>query len=1418
MLKRRLNGKTLTSLIVLLMTVCASAFAGLHDESWAVNPSDYRYDMSLYFDMEGQDFDDMSSFEIGAFVDDECRGLAEKLELPDGGSCLYMRIRSNEAEGEKLAFYMKDKTTGQIVTVRGEDGSELVFKADSRIGLPSEPFMMEPYYTATFKIDGEVYSTIEVGYGDQIEAPSVPEKEGYTFNGWGEIPATMPAYDIEFHSSYSVNSYSLTFLIEDEEIYSGQIPYGSTIIAPEAPAREGYSFAGWDAEVPETMPAKDLVFNGSYELMKYAVVYKIDGEVVRTDNVAYGEPIPAFNDVPEKKGHTFSGWSEIPATMPAHDVEINGEYIINHYTVTFVINDSPMAQTLAYGEEIIQPVPPTMEGYTFSGWGDVPATMPDHDLTFYGSYTINSYTVTFRIDQEVFQTLTLEFGAEIVAPEAPEQEGHTFSGWGEVPATMPAYDLVFVGTYVDNYYTIVFQIGDEIIKQADLAYGSDIIVPEAPEKEGHTFSGWGDVPATMPAYDLYFNGNYTTNTYTVTFRIDDEVLYEGQLAYGAEISTPEAPAKEGHTFSGWGIVPSIMPAYDLVISGTYTPNHYTLTFLVDDEVYYTTQVTYGAEITAPEAPVKEGYTLNGWNDVPATMPAYDLNINGTFTVNSYMLTFKIDDEVIFSGELHYGAEIVAPEIPAKEGYTFVGWGMLPATMPASDLEITGSYEVNIYNLTFVVDGEAFYTTTQAYGSEIVAPFVESREGYTFSGWGEVPATMPAHDLQIDGVYTINHYTLTFKIGDEVLVSQELAYGEEIILPEAGAKEGYTFSGWGDVPAAMPAQDLTFEGSYTINSYTVTFRIDQEVFQTLTLEYGAPIVAPEAPEQEGHSFSGWGEVPATMPAHDLVFVGTYADNYYTIIFRIGDEIVKQADLAYGATILLPEVPEIEGYTFSGWGDVPATMPAKNLEFSGSYSVNSYTLTFRIDEEVVYTAEVAYGTEITAPEAAAKEGYTFSGWGIVPATMPASDLVISGSYLINSYTITFKIDDEIIASQTLEYGTPVSAPSVSEKEGHTFSGWSNVPETMPARDVEISASYTVNTYSLTFQIGDEVVSTAKMAYGAEITAPEAPAKEGYTFSGWGVVPATMPAQDLVFTGTYDVNSYALVFKIGDELFYSTQLTYGSAIEVPAVPEREGYTFSGWGEVPATMPAKDLEFNASFIVNVYTIEFSIGDDVILKSELEYGAEIVLPEVPEKEGYTFSGWGVVPATMPASDLDVTGVYEVNYYNVIFKINDNVAYSALLAYGTEIVAPSVPDQEGYTFSGWSEYPATVPAHDVEVNGSYTVNSYVLTVYLNDELYLRETLNYGAEIVIPTPEVAQGMKFDGWQEEVPATMPAHDVDIHGTVSEDGTTWINCVMMNTDVTVYTVGGVLLFDHEKAADIKDRLTPGFYIINGQTMMVK
>ena len=179
-----------------------------------------------------------------------------------------------------------------------------------------------------------------------------------------------------------------------------------------------------------------------------------------------------------------------------------------------------------------------------------------------------------------------------------------------------------------------------------------------------------------------------------------------------------------------------------------------------------------------------------------------------------------------------------------------------------------------YTITFLVDGKVYHQESLEYGSSIVAPEAPTKEGYTFGGWSEVPETMPAGDVTITGSFTINKYVVTFKVGDEVIVSDSLEYNTAIIIPEAPEREGHTFSGWGEVAETVPAHDVTYEGSFSVNSYLLTYMVDGEIYLQTTVEYGSAIVAPEAPTKEGHTFSGWSNVPETMPANDVTVTGTF----------------------------------------------------------------------------------------------------------------------------------------------------------------------------------------------------------------------------------------------------------------------------------------------------------------------------------------------------------------------------------------------------------------------------------------------------------------------------------------------------------------------------------------------------------------
>ena len=484
---------------------------------------------------------------------------------------------------------------------------------------------------------------------------------------------------------------------------------------------------------------------------------------------------------------------------------------------------------------------------------------------------------------------------------------------------------------------------------------------------------------------------------------------------------------------------------------------YTLSYTIDGNEYKSYIAWEDEKITPEDEPAKEGYTFSGWSDIPEWMPAHDVTVTGSFSINSYALTYIVDGEEYKKYKIEYSASIMPETEPTKEGYTFSGWSGIPETMPAHDVTVTGSFSINSYKLTYMVDGEEYKSYQIDYGTSITAEVLPTKVGYTFSGWSEIPETMPAHDVTVTGTFSVNSYTLTYVVDDEVYKTYEVEYGTEIIPEEAPQKTGYTFSGWNDIPSTMPAKNVTISGTFTINSYRLTYVVDGAEYKTVEVEYNSAIIPEAEPTKEGHTFSGWSEIPETMPANDVTITGSFIVNSYTLTYIVDGEVYKTCQFDYGTTIIPEESPTKTGYTFSGWDEVPSTMPARDVTVSGTFAINSYMLIYLVDGEEYKTFEIVYNTAITPEAEPTKEGYTFSGWSEIPETMPANNVTVTGSFIVNKYQVTYIIDGEVFAIDYVEYGTSVVPPNVEEKEGFTFSGWADVPETMPAHNITIYGSF-------------------------------------------------------------------------------------------------------------------------------------------------------------------------------------------------------------------------------------------------------------------------------------------------------------------------------------------------------------------------
>jgi len=404
---------------------------------------------------------------------------------------------------------------------------------------------------------------------------------------------------------------------------------------------------------------------------------------------------------------------------------------------------------------------------------------------------------------------------------------------------------------------------------------------------------------------------------------------------------------------------------------------------------------------------------------------------------------------------------------------------------------------------------------------------------------------------------------------------------------------------------------------------------------------------------------------------------------------------------------------------------ASVPADVTELTVQWTAPTYAVTLNTNGGTINSGNVTgytYGVGATLPAAddMTYTGHTFKGWYDNENLTGSPVTAIGGTEMgnkeywakweINQYTITVKPENgKADITITQDYGTPITAPTLT-REGYTFKGWDKeIPETMPADNITVKAQWEINQYTITFDTngGSEIVPITQ-DYGTEITAPDNPTRKGYTFKGWDrEIPKTMPAENMTVKAQWEINQYTIAFDTngGSEIAPITQ-DYGTAITAPADPTRKGYTFKGWDkEIPETMPADNITVKAQWEINQYTITFDTnGGSEIAPITQDYSTKITAPDNPTRKGYTFKGWDKeIPETMPADNITVKAQWEINQYTIAFDTNGGSEIAPITQdYGTEITAPDNPTRKGYTFKGWDrEIPKTMPAENITITARW---------------------------------------------------------------------------------------------------------------------
>ena len=263
-------------------------------------------------------------------------------------------------------------------------------------------------YTVTFQSEGGSEVASQIRANAPAARPADPTKEGYTFIGWYngesewnfETPVTA---DLTLTAKWQINRYTITFdTAGGSEVPSITQDYGTAITPPAAPTRTGYTFAGWNREIPTAMPAGDMTITARWQVNQYTITFKPENGgqdiVIKQD---YGTAITAPAN-PTKTGYTFAGWDrESPTTMPAENITLTARWQVNQYTITFKPENGgeDIVITQDYGTAITPPAAPTRTGYTFAGWDrESPTTMPAGDMAITARWTENRVIVIIRPD------------------------------------------------------------------------------------------------------------------------------------------------------------------------------------------------------------------------------------------------------------------------------------------------------------------------------------------------------------------------------------------------------------------------------------------------------------------------------------------------------------------------------------------------------------------------------------------------------------------------------------------------------------------------------------------------------------------------------------------------------------------------------------------------------------------------------------------------------------------------------------------------------------------------------------------------------------------------------------------------------------------------------------------------------------
>ena len=908
---------------------------------------------------------------IGKYAFDGCTDLTS-ITIPNGVTSI----------GES-AFYGCTGLKDVYYNGSGRDWEKIEIRSNN--SLLSQATKHYTYYYITWITDSEAIEE-KVKVGDAITAPT-PEKDGYFFIGWDKVvPETMPANNLEFVAEWSINSHTVTWIVDGNETVD-TYNYGDTIVKPADPEKVGYTFTDWGAEIPTTVPDEDLVFTATWQAKEYNVTWNVDGEI-STDTYYFDDAITA--PTPEKDGYFFIGWDKVvPDTMPAESLEFVAQWSKVEYEFEFDGNGIIITAAKDASGDI--EIPAIINGY--------PVIAID-ECAFVGS-DITSVTIFEGVESiGLFAFAYCDKLETVNIPSSvTEIDYGAFSGCSNIETinisadnnnfVTDEYGVVYTEGFIELVYAPAKSVGEAYAMRSTATYIYPFAFSDCSDFALTISDNLSDEDADEFLLNISVN-EFITNDSCINFKAVDGVLYN--KAVTKLYKYPVDNKREFYALPSSVTTIADATAFVCVDTAFYLFVDEDIIIAGVDEIFKTPEnltlhIDYASEFTVDHFTM----TLLG----PAHVCVGDITKADADALNENAEEIIAEQEEIW--------DEIEPELtPGTDEYDFMKAYVLGYIDMITNYVDCENNHTRLHKYAAVVEKDegnctndgctnykcvCGYEFTEAitapghnYVAVVTAPTC-TKEGYTTytcSACGdtyvndEVSATGHSHESKVTKeptCTTTGIKTFTCHCGDsytEIIKANGHTKGEWEYIGGKEYAKNCTVCG-DKLESKIVTVNMMINGE-NVNKTQILNKSTATVVATVTDNFTNNLVFASS-DDSIVSIDANGNIIANDVGKATVTVtisGTAISDSievevlprdFTITWNVNGKVTKQTIKEYAS--ITPNIDtKRPGYKFVGWdSEVPSTMPAKNLSFTAKFE-----LSFKMSIRKPSTTTISYGDSI------------------------------------------------------------------------------------------------------------------------------------------------------------------------------------------------------------------------------------------------------------------------------------------------------------------------------------------------------------------------------------------------------------------------------------------------------------------------